>query len=752
MIMIFRNLLFLCYQRCRRWGDFYSSFWMFLLALSLGFFNFGMCVPSAQARGYGGYSAEIPPSEVFPDADRFGPMAGERPQVAVAYRKDQPVGYVFFTSDNGYSGKPIEVMVGMTREGLLTGAKVIKHSEPILLVGIPEQKLFDFVTRYVGRNLLKEGRARNSLDAISGATVTAIVIDDGITRSSTRVARQFGLEGFAAIAGGREKISLKSVPYGLASWSELLGEGAIHRLHLQGADVDAAFAKIGVAGGALFNQPFPPEGLFIDLYAALVTPERIGANLLGRAEYGNLTNWLAPGQQALLILGNGDYSFRGSGFVRGGIFDRFTLVQGDDKILFRDHHYRRLGRLAEGMPEFAEIGVFKIPEGASFDPAAPWAIELLVQRSVGILEKAFVPFNLSYTLPESFLVRQAVGPSGEKLASPASKTGMGPDESSEANEKALWQRIWDSRLPDIMVVSVCMAVLFMIFFLQDLLIVYPRFLPRLRLGFWLFSVFWIGGYAQAQLSVVNVLTFLNALMTGFQWDFFLLEPVIFLLWCGTAVALLFWGRGAYCGWVCAFGALQGLLSWLAKALRLPQLRVPPMWNERLWAIKYVLFLALFGLSLHSMAVAEHLAEVEPFKTVVMLRFVRDWPFVLYALTLLGAGLFVERFFCRYLCPLGAALAIPGRLRIFDWLKRRRQCGFECSLCGRDCMVQAIHPTNGQIHPNECHYCLDCQVHFADADFCPPLIQREKKHHRRAELKARYASAKSVLPGTTAPGQ
>ena len=64
-----------------------------------------------------------------------------------------------------------------------------------------------------------------------------------------------------------------------------------------------------------------------------------------------------------------------------------------------------------------------------------------------------------------------------------------------------------------------------------------------------------------------------------------------------------------------------------------------------------------------------LAEVEPFKTAIILKFVRDWPFVIYALALLAAGLFVERFFCRYLCPLGAALAIPGRMRMFEWLKR-----------------------------------------------------------------------------------
>ena len=72
----------------------------------------------------------------------------------------------------------------------------------------------------------------------------------------------------------------------------------------------------------------------------------------------------------------------------------------------------------------------------------------------------------------------------------------------------------------------------------------------------------------------------------------------------------------------------------------------------------IIFLGLFGISLYSTASAELLAEVEPFKTSIVLKFAREWPFVVYALTLSAAGLFVERFFCRYLCPLGAALAIP----------------------------------------------------------------------------------------------
>jgi NosR/NirI family nitrous oxide reductase transcriptional regulator len=77
--------------------------------------------------------------------------------------------------------------------------------------------------------------------------------------------------------------------------------------------------------------------------------------------------------------------------------------------------------------------------------------------------------------------------------------------------------------------------------------------------------------------------------------------------------MLFWGRGAFCGWLCPFGALQELSNRAARALRVPQIRVPFGLHQRLWPIKYMIFMVLFGLSLYSLAMAEKAAEVEPFR-------------------------------------------------------------------------------------------------------------------------------------------
>ena len=153
-------------------------------------------------------------------------------------------------------------------------------------------------------------------------------------------------------------------------------------------------------------------------------------------------------------------------------------------------------------------------------------------------------------------------------------------------------------------------------------------------------------------------------------------------------------------------------------------------HQRLWPIKYMIFLVLFGLSMYSLSAAERGAEVEPFKTAIILHFIRDWWFVLFAVALLAAGLFIERFFCRYLCPLGAALAIPGRMRMFDWLRRYKECGSPCQRCGNECPVQAIHP-EGHINPNECIQCMHCQVLYHHDQKCPVMIQRRLKREKRA---------------------
>ena len=697
---------------------------------------------AAHAASFGVYKADIKPADVFPGAERFGPVEGMPPALA-AYKSGKLAGYVFETSDIGYSGKPIKILAGIDIEGRITGAKVTEHHEPILLIGIPQERLFEFVERYVGRNVIeitKQGQD-GGVDIISGATVTAVVINDGLPRQALAIAKSRGIAGFPApVAANVSPASntvtvLADLPFESADWPALLGDGSVRRLHLSNAEADAAFKKIGVGSPEPYARAGVPAEDFIDLYMALFSAETIGRSLLSPQDYAATSSWIGPGQAAVIVAANGDYSFRGSGFVRGGIFDRLQLIQDDTTILFKDKDYRRLDRFAApGAPEFKEIALFRIPKTVKFDPAQPFRLELLAQRPIGPIKKAYTSFSLPYQLPAKLL---ATKETPKQIATAAPVASEGPPATP------LWVKIWQSRAIDIAILALSLTVLTLIFFFQDWLVKRPVLFGRLRMGFLLFSVLWLGFYAKAQLSVVNVFTFANSVFTGFRWDFFLLEPLIFMLWCATAVSLLFWGRGGFCGWLCPFGALQELLNHTARRLGVRQYAVPFAWHERLWALKYILFLGLFAVSLGNMAFAEQLAEIEPFKTVVLLRFMREWPFVVFALALLTAGLFIERFYCRYLCVLGAALAIPGRGRMFAWLKRRKQCGYECQLCAKNCMVQAIHPL-GQINPNECLYCMHCQVIYWDDHTCPPLVMKRERRGKKSAI-AKPVAAKELEP-------
>ena len=676
------------------------------------------------------YLPQIAAADLVPGADSFGPLR-EDLAVAPVLQGQTQLGWVYVTSDfvgtTGYSGKPIHVMMALDPAGKVIGAQLVKHSEPIVLVGIPEAKVKALVGSYIGVDLPKaaaDKAAAHDLQIISGATVTVMVIDDSMLRSGIKVARALGLGGMSAEIATGPKAEINPEAPAPEGWLSMLGDGTVRRLSLDVGQVNEAFAALPDPRAAARALSEPPQTSFIDLNLALVSVPGIGKAVLGPAEAANLQAWLKPGEAAVAVAANGLYSFKGSGYVRGGIFDRIVLVQDDVTVRFHDRDHRRLVSLeAKGAPGFTESDLFRIPADLGFDPAKPFRLQLLVQRPVAATEKVFTTFDLGYQLPAGYLKPVAVA----APAAPVEETAAQAD---------LWRSIWAGKKLEIAVTATMLAVLTGVFFFQNAMTRNARAFFWFRMSFLTVTLVFLGFYANAQLSVVNLMALFGALTTSFSWQAFLLDPLTFILWFAVAAALLFWGRGAYCGWLCPFGALQEITNRIARALRIPQWTLPWGLNERLWPIKYMIFLGLFGVSLGSIEQAEHLAEIEPFKTAIILKFVRAWPFVAYAAALLMAGLFVERFYCRYLCPLGAALAIPARLRMFDWLKRYHDCGNPCQVCAHDCPVQAIHPT-GEINPNECVTCLHCQVLYQSHARCPVVIRQDK---RRAAVAPTSASA------------
>ena len=666
----------------------------------------------------------------FPQATSIGdkqPVVEGKMLARTIFKGDEVLGYAFETNDvtniPAYSGKPINTLIAMDIEGKIRATRVLEHHEPILLVGIPEQELFDFAAAYEGLSVtdkVRVGAGNNedviNVDVVAGATVTVMVVNEAIMRSARKVAQVLEIAGLSEQA----KIppaTIKPDVFEKADWTKLTGDGSIRRLMLIEGDIDKAFEGTSVAtkGNPTAEEQ---QRMFIDMYYAPLNIPTIGRNLLGDDQYNWLMGELGEGDQALAVMGEGQYSFKGNGYVRGGIFDRTQLQQAGKAISFHDTDYYRLDDVyIDGFPGFREMAIFIVRDQYEFDLGTPWQLELLVRRQKGALESIFTSFNGDYLTPEKYIDR--------------------PEPVVEPEPEALWVSIWKERAFQIVVLTVALAILFVVIFIQDVLVRYPRLMHGIRRAYLVFTVFFIGWYTLGQLSVVNVFTFVHALQGNFQWDLFLLDPMLFILWGFTAMTMLLWGRGIFCGWLCPFGAAQELINELARKLKIRQFEIPFAVHERLWALKYVILLGLFAISLESLAEAEKYAEIEPFKTTFLLKFQRDWGYVFYAVFLLVINIFTRKVYCRYICPLGAALAIPARLRLFDWLKRRKECGQPCKVCANECEIQAIHP-DGTINANECHQCLDCQVTYYRDDKCPPLVQKKRK-------KAKQEAALSKIP-------
>lgn len=584
----------------------------------------------------------------------------------------------------GYSGRPLDVLVAISPQARIAGALLVRHNEPVLTLGISDADIAAYVAGFRGFDLAAPTPDTSALPpVISRATVSTGVIRDGILRTARTLAIGRGL---IAAEGGVDRLS-----FAPATWDQLLAMGALAEVRVSMTEASQALtgAKVPVE---------PGDGDFLRLWTGVIDTPTVGQTLLGQQDFTRAIGNLGAGGSALIVMSQGVQSHRGTSWRKTGIFDRLTIVQGNTRWQPTEDRYQMLKALSlSGAPRMKEISLFALPP--EIDPTKPLTVEIRATRPTATGEVAMT-VALPYSLPQAF-----------RLAPPP-------------EPEPLWKQAWEAKRPQIAIVGLMLVVLTLILFAQDWITRRPRLWRIGRLSFLASTFLVLGMGLNGQLSVVQVVAFVHSLLTGFRWETFLIEPVIFILWGFTALGMLFWGRGVYCGWLCPFGALQELTNAAAQKLGVSQIAVPQALHERLWVIKYSLFMAILALSFYSMRDALILAEAEPFKTAISLRFIREWPFVIFVMALLTAGLFIERFYCRYLCPLGAGLTIPAKLKIFDWLKRRPQCGRECRLCETKCTVGAIDAI-GRINANECVLCLRCQVIMNDGSQCPVLKRRAR---------------------------
>lgn len=330
--------------------------------------------------------------------------------------------------------------------------------------------------------------------------------------------------------------------------------------------------------------------------------------------------------------------------------------------------------------------------------------------------------------PSGTTQAEAVAAASDQTPLPAPMQAKGFSAQSLANlqaDESDWINEWKARRVEIAILLAGLTLLTVALFMQKRFSAQAKRLRVLRTLYLLFTLGFMGWFAQGQLSIVNITAAIDSLANGDDLSYLMNDSMTIILWLFVGASLLVWGRGTFCGWLCPFGALQELISLISNAVGIRQRRVKAAIDAKLKWIKY----GVLGVIIASLYLAPDFTswavEIEPFKTAISLYFVRSWPFVLWTAACLTLTVFVYRGYCRYICPLGAALASMNFLRRWSWIARRTECGTPCQSCRHRCEYQAIEPT-GKINYSECFQCLDCVSIYQDDQRCLPLIQQKKQ--------------------------
>ena len=193
----------------------------------------------------------------------------------------------------------------------------------------------------------------------------------------------------------------------------------------------------------------------------------------------------------------------------------------------------------------------------------------------------------------------------------------------------------------------------------------------------------------------------------------------------------------FCGFLCAFGTMGDFFWYLGTKLKLPRPRIGSKADRILKKLKYVilvmivLFIWTFGATILN-------GTNNPWTVFGMYASVKGWA-DLSALVSVGAllllliivgSLFIERMFCRYLCPLGGVFAIVSKFRLFKIRKPRAKCG-ACRACTKRCSMGIPLYRTSVVTSAECIDCMNC------VEICP-------RDNVTANPKPAFAAAVAVV--------
>ncbi|MBW4981199.1 4Fe-4S binding protein [Mameliella sp. CS4] len=634
----------------------------------------------------------------------------------------QTAGYVFETEPlaplPGFSGAPINVLVMLDLEGQFIDVQLIGHNEPIFVSGLGQAAFEQFFTQYRGQSISAPlvvgtpyGETQGSsalvyLDGVTKATASVRIAHESILAATLQVAR----EKMQGVSSGPPAFPDPAVDEDL-TWQDLVEQGLATRHLVSNAEVNKAFA------GTLWEDDDPgaeadPDGAYLDLWIVDIGPPSIARAVLDAESLAELQAFLTISDHAepILLVETGRHGLITEEFVRNTAPDLVSAEQFGLPVALRDSDL--LFSLRDDLPEALQDGtamILRTDRRLGFDPTEPWTLHVEAVRAHG----SFMPQVGSVTLSST------QSTDARFFARAKAPRSLPP-----------WRAALRERQADMIALALGLTVLLpVLFWRQSALAGLAGFTP-VRLGILAVMTGFVGWWGQGQLSIVTVIGVIRTAWEGGSYAFLLYDPFSLLVWGAAILGFVLWGRALFCGWLCPFGAMQEFAHHVGRLLRLPEVTVPARWDTRLKRLKYLVLAGLVALIFVAPGALDTAVEVEPFKTAVTTYFLREWYYVAYAVGLLVLSAVVFKGFCRYLCPLGALMALGGLLRGRDWIARRAECGSPCQLCAVRCKYQAI-PRSGRVDYAECFGCLDCVKIHDDPAQCVPLVLKARDRKRAA---------------------
>ena len=206
------------------------------------------------------------------------------------------------------------------------------------------------------------------------------------------------------------------------------------------------------------------------------------------------------------------------------------------------------------------------------------------------------------------------------------------------------------------------------------------------------------GGLESLYSLLTTGTFISKIFSG--------TLILFFITLVLAIVL----RKSFCGLLCPFGAIQEFFGWLGRKIFRRNFTMPKMLDQPLRYLKYLVLVitvsyawktaGLWMAPYDPWSVYAHLSEGIP-----ALWATSRAGLILLLVTVVGS-LIYDRFFCKYLCPMGALNGIIGKVSPFKVVRNEEAC-IHCDLCTKSCPanIEVSHGTG--VTTAECFNCQTC---------------------------------------------